>query len=47
MTVLSQAKHALTLNLKSFRQIDNEQYNHHADPCAIYVRILFYLHLNV
>jgi len=29
MTVLSYAKHALTLNQKRFRQIDNEQHNYH------------------
>jgi len=32
MTVLSYAKHALPLNQKSFRRIDNEQYNSHTDP---------------
>jgi len=36
MTVLSQAKHALTVNLNRFRQIDNEQYNSHTDPCTVY-----------
>jgi len=33
MTVLSYAKHALALNQKRFRQIDNEQHNSHTDPC--------------
>jgi len=47
MTVLSQAKHALTLNLKIFTQIDNEQYNSHTDPCTGYVRILYDHHLDV
>ena len=36
-------KHALTLNQKRFRQIDNEQYNSHTDPCAAHVRILYYV----
>jgi len=43
---LSKAKHALALNLKRFRQVDNEQYNSHTDICTVYVRIL-YQHLNV
>jgi len=47
MTVLSQAKHALTLNLKRFKQIDNEQHNSHTDPCTGYVQILHHHHLNV
>jgi len=29
MTVLLYAKHELTLNLKRFRQTDNDQYNSH------------------
>ena len=33
MTVLSYAKHAIPLNQKRFRQIDNEQHNSHTDPC--------------
>ena len=37
------SKHALTLNQKRFRQIDNEQYNSHTDPCAAHVRILYYV----
>ena len=36
MTVLPQAKHALTL--KRFRQIDNEQYDSHTDPWTAYVK---------
>jgi len=38
-------KQALTLNLKGFRQIDNEQNNSHRDPCTVYVWILYH-HLN-
>jgi len=45
-TVLSYAKHALALNLKRFRQIDNEQYNSHTDPCTVCVRILYHHYLN-
>jgi len=29
-------KHALTLNLNRFNQIDNEQYNSHTDTCTVY-----------
>jgi len=47
MTVFSYAKHALTLNQKRFRQIDNEQYNSHTDSCTVYVQILYHHHLNV
>jgi len=47
MTVLSWAKHTLILNQKSFRQIDNEQYNYHTDPCTVYIRILYNQILNV
>jgi len=28
-------------------QIDSEQYNSRTDPCTVYVRILYHLHLNV
>jgi len=45
MTVLPYAKQALTL--KRFIQIDNEQYNSHADPCTVYVKIVYHHHLNV
>ena len=27
----------LTLNLKRLRQIDNEQYKYHTDPCTVNV----------
>ena len=47
MTVLSYAKHALALNQKRFRQIDNEQHNSHTDPCTGYVRILYHYQLRV
>ena len=47
MTVLSYPKHALTLNQKRFRQIDNEQHNFHTDPCSGYVRILYHYQLSV
>jgi len=40
MTVFPEAKHALTLNLKRFRQIDSEYYNSHTDSCTVYVRIV-------
>jgi len=29
-------------NQKRFRQIDNEQYNFHTDPCTVYVTILYH-----
>jgi len=35
------------MNLKSFKQIDNEQYNSHTASCTVYVRILYHHHLNV
>jgi len=47
MTVLSNAKHALHLNQKRFRQIDNEQYDSHTDFCTGYVQILYHHHHNV
>jgi len=36
MTILSQAKYALTPNLNRFKQLDNEQYSSHTDPCTVF-----------
>ena len=47
MTVQSYAKNALTLNLKRFKQIDNEQYNSHTDPCTVYIRTVYHHHHHV
>jgi len=44
MTVQSYGKNALTLNLKRFKQIDNEQYNSHTDPCTVYIRTVYHHH---
>ena len=44
MTVQSYAKNALTLNLKRFKQIDNEQYNSYTDPCTVYIRTVYHHH---
>jgi len=47
MTVLPYAKHALPLNQKRFRQIDNGQHNSHTDPCAGYIRILYHYQFKI
>jgi len=47
MTVLPCVEHALPLSQKRFRQIDNERYDSHTDPCTDYVQILYHHHLNV
>ena len=47
MTVVPYAKHALALNQKRFRQIDNDQDNSHTDPCTVYVSILYHYQLSV
>jgi len=45
MTVLSYAKHALALNKKRFRQIDNEQHNSHTQILA-QATLEFYIIIN-
>jgi len=48
MTVKSYAKNALALNPKRFKQIDNEQYNSHTDPCTVCIRTVYHHdHVNV
>jgi len=47
MTVLPDAKHALPLKQKRFRQIDNEQHYSDTDPCKGYVRILYHHQLKI
>ena len=37
----------LTLNLKRFKQIDNEHYNSHTDPCTVYIRTVYHHHHHV